>query len=77
MNSNKKLAAQNQVLKNIIKAKGIDIKSKVSENKNNHRNIDTLISKDLKYTFIYIVLSFGLLFLIKILNLDLFLNKFF
>ena len=77
MNSNKKLAAQNQVLKNIIKAKGIDIKSKVSENKNNHRNIDSLISKDLKYTFIYIVLSFGLLFLIKILNLDLFLNKFF
>jgi len=77
MNSNKKLAAQNQVLKNIIKAKGIDLKSKVSENKNNHRNIDSLISKDLKYTFIYIVLSFGLLFLIKILNLDLFLNKFF
>ena len=77
MNSNKKLAAQNQVLKNIIKAKGIDLKSKVSENKNNHRNIDSLISKDLKYTFIYIVLSFGLLFLIKILNLNLFLNKFF
>ena len=77
MNSNKKLAAQNQVLKNIIKAKGINLKSKVSENKNNHRNIDSLISKDLKYTFIYIVLSFGLLFLIKILNLDLFLNKFF
>jgi hypothetical protein len=77
MNSNKKLAAQNQVLKNIIKAKGIDIKSKVSENKDNHRNIDSLISKDLKYTFIYIVLSFGLLFAIKILNLDLFLNKFF
>jgi hypothetical protein len=77
MTSNKKLAAQNQVLKNIIKAKGIDIKSKVSEDKNNHKNIDRLIAKDLKFTFLYILLSFGLLFAIKTLNLNLFLNKFF
>jgi hypothetical protein len=77
MTSNKKLAAQNQVLKNIIKAKGIDIKSKVSEDKNNHKNIDSLIAKDLKFTFLYILLSFGLLFAIKTLNLNLFLNKFF
>jgi hypothetical protein len=77
MTSNKKLAAQNQVLKNIIKAKGIDIKSKVSEDKNNHKNIDSLIAKDLKFTFLYILLSCGLLFAIKTLNLNLFLNKFF
>lgn len=71
---NKKLAAQNQVLRNIIKAKGIDIKSKVVEDKN-HKNINNFIAKDLKYTFFYIVLSFGLLFVFKILNLNLSLNK--
>lgn len=77
MISNKKLAAQNQVLKNIIKAKGIDIKSKVVEDKTVHKNIDNLIAKDLKYTFLYILLSFGILFAIKSLNLNLFLNKLF
>ncbi len=70
------LEAQNQILKNYIKAKGLDIDIKKNSEKIKNKNIDSLVYKDLKLTIIYIIGSFGLLFLIRYLNLDFFLNKF-
>ena len=71
----KKIEAQNQVLKNFIKAKGLDKEIKNNSEKITHKNIDPKIYKDLKFTLLYIVVSFGILFLIKYLNLNLFFNK--
>jgi len=73
----KKAEAQNQILKNFIKAKGLDKELKTNTEKINNKNIDKFINKDLKLTIIYIIVSFGIIFIIKYLNLDLFLNKFF
>jgi hypothetical protein len=73
----KKVEAQNQILKNFIKAKGLDKELKTNTEKINNKNIDKFINKDLKLTIIYIIVSFGIIFIIKYLNLDLFLNKFF
>jgi len=73
----KKIEAQNQILKNYIKAKGLDKEIKSSTEKIKHKNIDKQIFKDLKFTLIYILGSVILLLAIKFLNLDLFLNKLF
>lgn len=72
----KKIEAQNQILKNFIKAKGLDKDLKENTDKVIHKNIDKYISKDLKLTAIYIFVSFVLLILIKYLNFNFFLNKF-
>lgn len=71
----KKIEAQNQVLKNFIKAKGLDVEIKNNSEKVTFKNINNEISKDLKFTFIYIIGSILLLLAIKYLNLNLFLNK--
>lgn len=73
----KKVEAQNQILKNFIKAKGLDVEIKNNIEKVKFKNINNLISKDLKFTLIYIVGSVVFLLAIKYLNLNFFLNKFF
>lgn len=40
-------------------------------------NINSKIKKDLKWTLIYISISFGILFLVRYLQSNLFFNKFF
>jgi len=57
----KKIEAQNQILKNFIKAKGLDIEIKSSGEKLKSKNIDKFVSKDLKLTIVYIIGSFGLI----------------
>ena len=71
----KKLEAQNQILKNYIKAKGLDKEIKENSEKIKNKNIDKHIFKDLKFTLIYIIGSVFLLLLINFLNLNFFLNK--
>jgi len=73
----KNIEAQNQVLKNFIKAKGLDVEIKNKSEKVTFKNINNEISKDLKFTLIYIIGSILLLLAIKYLNLNLFLNKLF
>jgi len=73
----KKVEAQNQVLKNFIKAKGLDVEIKNNTERVKYKNINSHISRDLKFTIIYIVASVIFLISIKYLNLNLFLNKFF
>jgi len=73
----KKVEAQNQVLKNFIKAKGLDVEIKNNTERVKYKNINSYISRDLKFTIIYIVASVIFLISIKYLNLNLFLNKFF
>jgi hypothetical protein len=70
---NKKLEFKLQALKNQIKK---DITEKKSNNTNLEINFD-LIKKDLYKTILMIAISFGLLFLIKYLDSNFFLNKFF
>ncbi len=70
---NKKLELKLQALKNQIKK---DITEKKSNNTNLEINFD-LIIKDLYKTILMIAISFGLLFLIKYLDSNFFLNKFF
>jgi len=73
----KKVEAQNQILRNYIKAKGLDKEIEKNTEKVKNKNIDKQIFKDLKFTIIYILGSILLLAIIKFLNLDLFLNKLF
>jgi hypothetical protein len=71
-NKNKKLQAQIQALNNqlAVKENKIKIKSEAIY------DIAKYIKRDLIQTLILIVLSFGILFLVKYLETNLFLNKF-
>ncbi len=70
-NKDKKLKAKVEALKSQL---GPTPKSNVNLEKN---NINQEIKKDIYRTLVLILISFGILFLIKYLDANLFFNKFF
>jgi len=70
-NKDKKLKAKVEALKSQL---GPTTKSNVNLEKN---NINQEIKKDIYRTLVLILISFGILFLIKYLDANLFFNKFF